>query len=89
MAPKRGKGGGGSSKGGGDGQGNSNYYYPGTIQLSPYWANLAFLVISGIALAAMLPLFILMFKIKTKKTDYNLNSQGFKILKCAIVMAAL
>src|SRR5437667_11572735 len=87
MAPKGGKGGGGSSKGGSGGSSSNYSYHVPNVNLSPYWGNLAFLVITGIALAAMLPQLIAMFKIKTKKTHYNLNAKGFIKLKWAIFLA--
>ena len=87
MAPKGGKGGGGNSKGGSGGSSANYSYHVPNVNLAPYWANLAFLVITGIALAAMLPQLIAMFKIKTKKTHYNLNAQGFIKLKWAIFLA--
>ena len=89
MAPKGGKGGGGSSKGGSGSDGSNYSYNVPTVTLSPYWANIAFLVITGIALVAMIPQLIAMLKIKTKKTDYNLNSEGFSKLKWGIAVATL
>src|SRR5438105_3785397 len=48
----------------------------GKVKLEPYWANMALLVVTAIAVAAMLPSLIMMLKIKT-----NLNPKGFKSLK--------
>ena len=78
MAPKCGKGGSKGGGGGGDGEGDSSYYHPETIRLHPDWGNLAFLVISGIALAAMLPLLIAMFKIKDQENRLQYQFARFQ-----------
>src|SRR5881392_2972506 len=84
MAPRRG---GGSN--GGDGSGGSSFKNVGSDHFVPYRENLTMLVIMAVALAGMLPLVIAMFKIKTKKTQYNLNRTGFKSLKYAILLLTL
>src|SRR5436190_886055 len=87
MAPRRG---GGSSRGGdGGGGGSSSIKGVGATRLLPVWGNLALLVITAIALAAMLPLLIAVLKIKTKKSFPNLNRSGFIALKWNIRLVTL
>ena len=65
----------GSSNGGSSGGGSTTYEdFLRKVMLHPYWANLALLVVTAVALAAMIPPLIMMFRIRD-----NIDSKMLRI----------